>query len=266
MFSRPSCEYAASYMLRRYQQLTADDLQWPTLLPCDRLFAAATEPVLIVDAATLKIVEANPPAAIVLCSNRADLIGTPLLSVFEDESADLIEAGLAVTRTVGSAQAAALRARHGGPDLGARLSMFRAPPESYVLVRLSTNGAGAAQGGDRVHADTVAFEEIDGASGGFLMTDADYRIDYANRVFIEMVERRTTAAVCGSSLLRWLALTAADLSRFRLQLARRQAVSLLTTQLCALRYPRRVEVCAVAVPDGVDTCWGFSVCELPRIN
>lgn len=51
------------------------------------------------------------------------------------------------------------------------------------------------------------------------------------------------------------------------QMLRRQATTLMTARLRSEQnLLREVEVCAVAVPDGQSTCWGFTVRELPRLN
>jgi hypothetical protein len=71
----------------------------------------------------------------------------------------------------------------------------------------------------------------------------------------------------GSPLTRWLRLGETDLRRLARQLSQREATSRLTTQLCcAGNRLRRVEVCAVPVPDGEHPCWGFTVSALPRLN
>lgn len=51
------------------------------------------------------------------------------------------------------------------------------------------------------------------------------------------------------------------------QTLHRQAATLFCTALEPERQPFRfMEVCAVVVPNGHDTCWGFTVRQLPRLN
>jgi PAS domain-containing protein len=242
------------------------DGQRPALLPCDWLFSAAAEAVVVVDAATGEVVAVNPPAAAMFRTPCAGLLGMDLPSAFDVSSAATVEACLVFARVLGSAESLGVRARNGGAEMSVRLSLCRAPPRTYLLVRLTSKDPETTKrraGG----AESVVLQAIDRANVGFVMTDGGYRIEYANRAFIEMVGQDSRFDLRGSSLARWLTLTGSDLARLRRQLLQRQAVSQLTAQLCSGRnLARRVAVCAVAVPAGSDACWGFSICELPLLN
>lgn len=242
-------------------------------LPCDWLFSASAEPVLIVDAATQRIVEANPPAAELVGIARAQLVETPFAAAFDSVHLAVIHGSFTVAQSTGTAQTTSVRARRSRIEMSARLSLLRAPPQSYLLVRLAPGAATRRVPGGR---ESEVFHAIDSSPVAFLMTDALFRIDYANRVFIDLVHAAPYDGVRGTSLTRWLKLNDADLSSFQAQLSQRRAVSTLTTHLrsaCAIADARgrpgnlrRVDLCAVAVPDGPRTCWGFSVRELPRLN
>ena len=238
----------------------------PTQLAYEKLFNAATEPVLIVDAATESIVEANPAAAIVLSTTRSSLVGTPVTQVFVAASAHALKNSLAATCTQGSSRPVCLEARGGGSMLTAAFSLFRTASESYVLVRLTAPPSGVLEnprGSDR----SIVYEAIEDASIGFLMTDSEFRVEYANRAFIEMIELSSLDELRGTSLARWLELSAGDLARLSEQMARREAVTVLTSNLRSEQNRSRdVEVSAVAVPDEENPCWGFTVCERPRLN
>jgi PAS domain-containing protein len=235
-------------------------------LPCDWLFMASDEPVLIVDATTGHIAEANPPAAMLFRTSRADLVGTRFLSAFDHCCFAALQSSLHAALSTGTALIANLRAQHGDAQMSARLSLFRSPSATYWLVRLTSTIAERVSD-DACGAGSAVFRAVDNAPVGFLITDAEFVIDYANRLFIDMVRVTSSAAVRGSSLLQWLTLTQEDLARLGLQLSQRQAVAQLKTRLNPRDHiARDVEVCAIPVPDGPDPCWGFSVSELPRLN
>jgi PAS domain-containing protein len=243
-----------------------DETRWPALPESDWLFTATVEPMLIVESSTATIIEVNPPAAVLFRETAAALLGAALPAVFEPSSGATIEACVAIAQVVGNAETLGVQARSGGPEISARLSLFRASRGSYLLVRLASQSATAANDGHSA-AESIVFQAIDSAQVGFLMTDCRFRIDYANREFTEMIEIESHADVRGASLLRWLALSDEDLLKLRMQLLERQAVTRLTSQLSSRRGdPRPVEVYAVAVPAGGETCWGFSVCERTRFN
>jgi PAS domain-containing protein len=234
-------------------------------LKSEWLFNASTEPVMIVDVATEIIVDANPPALSLLRAARADLLGKKFQSAFLQASHETICNSLAATHSGGQADAIFVRALNGGTELSLRLSLVNAPPKSYALVRLEPQACTAfrSQGG----AMSVVFQALDNSSVGFLITDGNFCVDYANRAFIEMAEAGSPAEVRGSALVRWLKLSAEDLSGLREQLSERRAATLLAATMHSSRNcPTPVEVCAVAVPDGPNSCWGFSVRKLVRLN
>ncbi len=236
-----------------------------TPLPCAQLFSASSEAVMILDAASDKILQANPSAAALLRTTRTALIGTRFLSAFESSSSAEIDRHTRLARTSGSSDVMAVRARGGRIELRARISLVRAASQSYFLVRLEpavcealTMSAGPG---------SAVLEVIDGAPVGFLITEAGFHVDYANRAFIEMAGVNSEAEVRGSPLTRWLRLSEADLGQLAQQLSAREATSRVTTQLCSAgNRSRRVELCAIPVADGEHTWWGFTVSELPRLN
>jgi len=241
----------------------------PAPLPNDWLFNASNEAVLIVNAASASIVLANPPAARLFGQVCTELAGTLLLAAFDESSSAEIRRCLAVAQSAGSASCTALRTQDGSREVRAQLSLVRSSPESYILVRLDPNAPKSAVHGSA--ARSVAFEALDGAPVGFVLTDAGFYIDYANQAFAKLVELGSAGDIRGSSLLRWLQLTDQDLSRLRTQLSLREAVTLLTAQLCPEgkgtgKGARPVEICAIPVPDGGHECWGFTVRNLPRPN
>jgi PAS domain-containing protein len=234
-------------------------------LESEWLFNASTEPVMIVDIATEIIADANPPALSLLRTSRADLLGKKFQSAFQESSREAIRSSLAMAHSGGQADATFVRALHGATELSLRLSLVNAPPKSYALVRLEPQACTAfkSEGG----AVSVVFQALESSTVGFLITDSDFCIDYANRAFIDMAQAGSSTDVRGSALVRWLKLSEQDLSRLRAQLSERRAAILLAATLhSSLNYPTRVEVCAIAVPNGHQSCWGFSVRELARLN
>jgi PAS domain-containing protein len=234
-------------------------------LPCEQLFAASSEAVLILDAGSNRILQANPAAAALLRTTRTALIGTSFAAAFESSSSTEIQHRIRLARTSGSSEVMAVRALGGGIDLSARVSLVRAGSQSYLLVRLepalsraSSSGAGPS---------SAVLEAIDCAPVGFLITEAGFHVDYANRAFTEMAGVNSEAEVRGSPLTRWLRLSETDLGQLAQQLSERQSTGRLTTQLCSAgSRSRRVEICAVPVPEGEHTWWGFTVSVLPRLN
>lgn len=236
----------------------------PARLLCERLFTASSEAVLILEAASDKVLHANPAAAALLRTTRAALVGSKFPSAFEASCKSRVQHHVRAARASGSSDAVSVRARDGGIDLKAQMSLVRAASQSYLLVRLEPAVSPRQMSAG---SSSAVLDAIERSAVGFLITEVGFHIDYANRAFIEMAGVDSEAEVRGSPLARWLQLSATDLTRFRRQLSQREAAGRLTTQLCSPRNPsRRVEVCAVPVPDGEHTWWGFTVSDLPRLN
>lgn len=234
-----------------------------TGLPCDWLFSVATEPVLIADSATGHIVQANPAAALLLRISQAGLIGAPLMDAFAAASKPAIKGAVELARTSGNANTAVVRAAGDGDELTARVSFFHAGAEKYMLVRLASKAVDPPFGA----AQSPVFDAIEGAPVGFLVTDTGLRIEYANQAFCDMAQSTSLTQMMGQSLARWLQFSEGDMAQLRRQMLQRQATTAMTAQLRPDRdVSREVDVCAVAVPDGDLTCWGFTVRELPTLN
>jgi nitrogen-specific signal transduction histidine kinase len=243
-------------------------------LPCEWLFAAASESVVVVDTASGIIVAANPAATLHLQSTRAALIGTPLLEAVNAASAPALNRSLKYASRAGSAMPILVRARNSRMELSATVSLVRNPPTSYWLVRLKAN-TDADEEADtdagcydvRESPASPVLAAIERATVGFLIADSDLRIEYANRAFIDMIEVGCLEDLRSQSLQRWLGFTTSDSARLNAQMCQRQAVTVLDTTLHSQSgSTRHVEVHAVAVPDEPGACWGFSICARRPVN
>jgi PAS domain S-box-containing protein len=237
----------------------------PSPLPAQWLFAASKEPVVIVNAANGIIIHANPAAALLVRMGSTELIGMKFLALFETLSATKLLTAVAEVEAVGQSNGLSLRTPF-GKDLAAALSLVRVPPESFVLVRFS-GVKPLTPAANPLSPTSAVFDAIDSAPMAFLVTDSAFKIEYANRAFSKMAGAEAEGELLGNSLLRWLLLTGPDIERLSERLSQRQAADL----IAAVMQPNhgksgQVEVCAVPVPDGVNTRWGFTVRMLPRLN
>jgi len=229
--------------------------------PHSWLFAAAKQPVMIVELAGGTVIEANPAAAALMGIERSRLIGSPFIQAFAEQSMSELSRSMASARRSGNAPRIGLRARgaRGRRDLGVTLSLVRVERDSYLLVHLqgtafephdSAGGAGSS----------IVLDVIEQAAEGFVVTDSGLRLTYANRAFIELAGLDSAQQLLGKSLAFWLDLSQPDLARLHAQMARREAVTGWKTMLRRSSLStREVEVSAIAVPDGNEPCWGFRI-------
>ncbi len=262
------------------------------------LFAAASQAVMIVELASGNIVEANPAAAALLDSERTQLLGSSFLGVFDPDSTPALAQMIATVRRRGHIERVIARTRgrsaargsrlarwaRAGRDIAITLSLVSAESDAYMLVRLlpatraasdrNDHGDGDSDGDGADDSDTrdasdakvpsLVLDAIEKAPEGFVVTDPELRLSYANRAFIRMAGLDSLAQLQGNSLTLWLELTQADLTRLNEQMARREAVTVFNTTLRRSSLSTRgasleVEVSAIAVPDGRERSWGFRI-------
>jgi PAS domain S-box-containing protein len=252
------------------------------------LFAAARQAVMIVELASDSIVEANPAAAALLDSERTQLLGTSFLGAFVADSTPALQQLIesvrlhghgkpVVARTRGPRAASAIRLARwarGGRDIAVTLSMVSADSDAFLLVRLVPATRAAADGSDdgdhdasddgEARVPSLVLDAIEKSPEGFVVTDPAFRLSYANPAFIRMAGLDSLAQLQGKSLTLWLELSQSDLTRLQQQMARREAVTVWNTtlrrsSLSTRQAIRKVEVTAIAVPDGRERSWGFRI-------
>lgn len=235
----------------------------PIVFECARAFPQSRQPVLIVDCAREIIVHANAAAARLLGARRSALIGLPLRKCLVESSDCNIAAMLRRVRPTGSACIPGLRAVTGGKVIDAAASLVRSAGQDFLLLRprLAEASAGASP------AETFSIEDLDGASMGLVVTDAELTVLYSSRTFGRQVGLADGEQAVGRPLFRWLRLTERDLARLREQMASRQAVISVATRLVTeAGSARLVQILAIAVPDGPGSRWGFVLTGRASIN
>ena len=223
------------------------------------LFQVASESVLIVEASTRKILEANPAAGRLLGEGSRRLVGRLFPEGFDEESTQTLQALLGSVRAIGRADDVTVRSADGEREFVVSASLFREERSSFFLIRLSAMHAGAAAGGTSKQNSKV-LEIVSSAPEGFVVTDLDGRILFANRAFLDLVQLATEEQARNESLERWLGRPGVDFNLLTAQLREHGSLRLFATQLRG-EYGSNtdVEICAVSVVDGQDPCCGFTI-------
>lgn len=231
----------------------------------DSLLAASAIPVMIVDAATGRIEECNPAAARVFQAGRAALVGSGFLKSFDPSAAPAVRGCLECSRETGRADARDVLTSF-GTAVDLNLSLFNTDAAAYLLVHPAPRAVPTTGAQSDVLSSGV-LSAVHEASIGFLVTDTNFRVEYANRVFLRMVNSRAQDFVRGQPIGQWLRMTAGHWARLGALLRGRRALEELSTILkCEHGAARGVRVAAVAVPYGPETRWGFCVRELRHLH
>ena len=228
------------------------------------LFQAIAEAVLVVDATTQKVVEANPAAAQLVGESVKQIVGRPLVACFDEGSHDEVLTLLGGVRAAGRVEASQVRLAGGPWELTVSASLFRQEKGSLYLVRLAPVRSDAHAGpvSDLAAKLLAAVERV---PDGFVVTDLQGRVLTSNAAFVEMTQLASGEQLQGESLERWLGRSGVDLNVLLTNLRQHGHVRLFATTLRGhYGASTEVEVSATSVPHGDQPCLGFVLRDVGR--
>lgn len=226
------------------------------------LFQVSSEPVLILDAATLKLEDANP-AASKLLGEATQRAGWLLARAFDAAGQAAVDELFAAVRATGRSDTVKARLGKDGSEWSVSASLFRQEKSSHFLVRLSALRHAAER--PQEHARDMLLRLVESAPDGFVVTDLDGLILTVNQAFLDLAQLATEEQARGVSLEKWLGRTGVDLSVLISNLRQRGAVRLFATSMRGeYGSTSEVEISAVAVTEGEQPCLGFTIRDVGR--
>ena len=227
------------------------------------LFQLSTEAVVVCDAATLKIVDANPSAGRLLDLPPKRLLGRTFPVDFDPESERALDTLLASVRTSGRTEEIHVRL-NGQPrliTLGA--SLVRQDNTSLFLLRLMPDSAPGASDGSEGYGRLV--DVIQGAPDAFVVVDIEGRVLSANRAFLDLAQLATEEQVRGQVLGKWFGRPGADLPVLSATLREHGVVRLFQSSVRGeYGSTAEVEVSAVLAPSGGEPVIGLTMRDVGR--
>lgn len=229
------------------------------------LFQMSAEAVLVLDAGTLGIVEANE-AAKRLIGGEAEKPARGFLELFDEAGREAVQLLLAGVRAVGRADDARARLVESGAEVAVSASLFRQESGTLFLVRVAS-----------VEADAAAIvlpkpqrkllKAVESAPDGFVVTTQEGRIMITNAAFLELAQLPSLEQARDEMLDRWLGRPGVDFEVLAATLRSRGSVRLFATVLRGEHgASAEVEVSAVAVMNGGKPCYGFAIRDIgPRL-
>ena len=211
------------------------------------LFQLASEPVLIIDASTQAVSEANPAACNLVDLAAPKLLGRRLVQVFDPASRDSIRAQLAAASAVG--QATPFQARlANGREVSIAVSLFRQTDQAFLLVRMSSDSAQLLVRGNADRESRAVLDVIDALPDGFVLLDGNRQIIEANSAFLDLIQIASIDQARGQSLEKWFERPGVDfnvlMSNLREHGSVRRFPTILRGDLGSLE---NVEIAAVSV-------------------
>jgi transcriptional regulator PpsR len=196
------------------------------------VFDASNEAVLIVSAANLRIIEANPTAVDALNSQRRrneDLSGRELLHEVAAGDREAVRDMLARIRERGKALSILV---HLGPEAKPwmlRGSLITAEPGHVFLLQF-TAATDLSAPVEKAGHSTVE-DLIDHLPDGFVALDDAGIIRHANQAFLGLVQLGSKGSAIGESLGRWLWQPGADLHALLVNIQKHKTIRLFTTTI-----------------------------------
>ncbi|EED32394.1 transcriptional regulator PpsR [gamma proteobacterium NOR5-3] len=215
-----------------------------------RLFDMVSDAVLVLDALSFRVLEANPRALELLAASDKGLIGKVFPKGMDAESGRAVQELLAEIRTVGRAQQHNLLLADGETRVDVSASFLRQAGEERFLVRIGAREAAA----QKVGAVGIYLQElVRNAPDAVVLTDTDGRIMAVNDSFLELAQLVAEEQVIGHSADRWLGRSGVDLSVLLSNLRDKSVVKLFSSTLIPQAgSPAEVEIsaCRLDEPDG----------------
>jgi transcriptional regulator PpsR len=227
------------------------------------LFELAAEAVLILDAASQKVVDANPAAGRLLGQGVRLMIGRTFPDGFDEASSRSIQDLLGAIRVNGRGHEIGAQLASGGQRFRVSASPFRQDNASHILVRLVPLAGNEAV--DAAGARSRLAATLERLPDSFVLTDPAGLVLAANRAFLDLVQLSAEEQVCGESIERWLGRPGVDLNVLIANLREHDAIRLFATTIRGeYGAVSEVEISAVSAPDADPPCLAFSLRSVAR--
>lgn len=220
------------------------------------LFQLASEAILILDASTHRVVEANPAALALLGKPIKKLVGAAFTELFDDASrrvAQSFVAALLVAPRVDNVHAALAEGHEALLLSGA---LFRQEGAGSILVILSRVDGSTPVSAEKAGALLV----LERMPDAFVLTDKDRRILMANAAFVEIAQVASEERLRGEPIERWIGRPGLDVD---VLFANLQAHGVLRNFSTVLRgehgTTEDVDISGVDVSSGARHCFGFCI-------
>lgn len=243
---------AQQQMEREYARLRQVEMRFRAL------FQMTTEPVLVLDASTYKVIEANPAATRVILNGGRKLVGRNLYDLFEPGSNDDLQSLMAQIRTSPRADDITVRIGANATPYGLSASMFRQDAVSYVLIRLTPSERRAAADDARIKSAVTIQKVIGSLPDAFVVVDMGGVVLTANAAFLQLTELAAEEQVKGQPISRWMGRSGVDFDVLRANLRENDTVHRFNTVVMGeLGTREEVELSAVAIASGQPPCIGL---------
>jgi transcriptional regulator PpsR len=227
------------------------------------LLDTSREPVMLIDANTDKVTEANIAAQALARDHQRRLVGRDVLDCFEESSRDVLKAALRLAMTNGRIEMCRATPLGSSAECSVSCVMFRQETGAQLLLRLFPLDAPSAaplRTGEHEPLD----ELLRRAPVGVLCTDRQGRIHDANEEFLQLVGALSVGQLQGQPIEDWLGRNSVDWGVINTHLRQMHPVRGFATELKTLSGLNiQVEISAVALSES-NASYAFFVRDVER--
>ena len=224
------------------------------------LFQVATDAILVVDAETFEILDANQAASKLFDIPVEQIIRRAISFGFERHSHNAINELLVNARSnaQGGGQQADIRVRLLGKISATNMSAtpIRADNAMRLLVRVRT----IDMPGTPANLNGTLARLVDGATDGVVVTDPFGRIQFANPAFLKLAQMSSEAEVKGRPLMDWVSVSEDQFANILAQVRRFGITRRIDSKLLSSNAQiSEVEFSCALLTEGEQECIGFTI-------
>jgi transcriptional regulator PpsR len=172
------------------------------------LYQLSSEAIIILDAQSLRIVEANPAAQTILANGTRRLVGRTFTDIIHAESQADVQTLLGGARAASRSHTGRVKIALAGREVDLSLSLFRQNGASYFLTRMVEPSAKPAN--DTAATESALSNILERLPEGFVVLDGMRRIVAVNTAFLQLVQLGNDKQVRGEPIDRWLGRVGVD--------------------------------------------------------
>jgi transcriptional regulator PpsR len=224
------------------------------------LFQLSGEAILVVDATTLRVVDANAAAGTLFAAPTEKLIGEQFPFPVADEASELsLNALVATARATGRGSEVRIQLAGGDRPVLISASCFRQDTSTLLLIRV------VPEQGSGVVRRSPLLGLIEHAPDAVVVTDLEGNVRYANRAFLDLTQLASEDQVRGEPLANWIGRPGADVPVFLSMLRKHGAVRLIATAARGVHgMTSEVEISGSWQPEGSDPAIVFLMRDVGR--
>lgn len=190
------------------------------------LFELSADPVLVLEAQTLRVREANAAAHSLLGARTGGLQGKKFLTLLEKESRDPMQTMVGAALTSHNVSPLTIKLARGGLEVSATLAGFTQDRGQFLLLRLSAIGERPSR-----EAPSAVLSLIEEMPDAFVIADSRLEIVSVNRAFVDLVGAASKEQLVARHLSEWVGRPGIDLDLIEGQIEQHGAARNVNTVL-----------------------------------